>query len=281
MHQLISLVGTLLKEDRRAIRSLASHPPIGQKSMGSPIREGTKRHRKQETPMLHTGWYRSSQILSSSTKLNLEQREFHTLPMPMEKLYPRLLENGLIWLVFWREIPNHFSKVDDSSKQCEFHFGKPGHSLEDCHVLKHKIQDLVDHGILRIDEDSTPSVIIAWPPKHRKDKVKDGPSIPSPKSQRPNICGPIHLFTLLTLWEARKPTVPKVWLKLTSKFCNLDDQCSSDKEKADYLTNKCTTLKQKIQELGHLEQDVPAMVQARKPKVKSTLSSHTHEPSRD
>uniref|UniRef100_A0A2N9GRR7 Uncharacterized protein n=1 Tax=Fagus sylvatica TaxID=28930 RepID=A0A2N9GRR7_FAGSY len=64
---------------------------------------------------------------------------------------------------------------------------------------------------------------------------------------------------------------------------------SSDKEKAEYCTNRCVTLKRKIQELGHSELEVPAMVQARKPsmhtvpmkKARSTLGFCANEPSRD
>ena len=102
--------------------------------------------------------------------------------MPMDELYPRLLEKRLISSVFLKQCPH---LLHDSSKQCEFHFGRPSHSLEDCHALKRKVQDLVDHGILRINEGSTPSVIIAWPPKHRK----DGTVIPSPQSQGPTTYG--------------------------------------------------------------------------------------------
>ena len=245
MHQLITLTGTLLKHDRRVIRKLASHSPIKQTSTESPSRRGTKRHQKRETLMLHTGRYQSNRNLSSSTKLKSESRKFRTLPMPMDEHYPRLLEKRLISPVFLGQSPHH---LHDSSKQCEFHFGRPGHSLEDCHALKRRVQDLVDHGILRINEGSTPSVIIAWSPEHRKVELKDGTIIPSLKSQGPITCDiqPIYLSTLPTLLEARKPTVSKVRPKLTSKSCNLDDPCSSDNEKADHLTNKCMTLKQKI-----------------------------------
>jgi hypothetical protein len=55
MHQLITLTGTLLKDDRKAIRDLASHSPIGQASTKSLSKRETGRHRKQETLMLHTG----------------------------------------------------------------------------------------------------------------------------------------------------------------------------------------------------------------------------------
>uniref|UniRef100_A0A2N9ES84 Retrotransposon gag domain-containing protein n=1 Tax=Fagus sylvatica TaxID=28930 RepID=A0A2N9ES84_FAGSY len=214
-----------------------------------------KRHRRQGTLMLHTGRYQSSRNLSSSAKLKSEPRKFCTLPMPMDELYPRLLEKRLISPVFLKQSPH---LLHDSSKKCEFHFGRPGHSLEDCHALKNKVQDLVDHGILRINEGSTPSVIIAWPPERRKDETV----IPSPQSQGPTTCGiqPVHLTTLPTLSEVGEHTVPKTQPKLMSNFRNLDDQCSSDKEKAEYRTSRCVTLKRKIQELGHSELEVPAMV---------------------
>uniref|UniRef100_A0A2N9G1D5 Retrotransposon gag domain-containing protein n=1 Tax=Fagus sylvatica TaxID=28930 RepID=A0A2N9G1D5_FAGSY len=193
-----------------------------------------------------------SEIFLPSAKLKSESRKFCTLPMPMDELYPRLLEKRLISPVFLKQSPH---LLHDSSKKCEFHFGRPGHSLEDCHALKNKVQDLVDHGILRINEGSTPSVIIAWPPEHRKDETV----IPSPQSQGPTTCGiqPVHLTTLPTLSEVGEHTVPKTQPKLMSNFRNLDDQCSSDKEKAEYCTNRCVTLKRKIQELGHSELEVP------------------------
>uniref|UniRef100_A0A2N9I6M0 Retrotransposon gag domain-containing protein n=1 Tax=Fagus sylvatica TaxID=28930 RepID=A0A2N9I6M0_FAGSY len=237
----------------------------------------------KETLMLHTGRYQSSRNLSSSAKLKSESRKFCTLPMPMDELYPRLLEKRLISPVFLKQSPH---LLHDSSKKCEFHFGRPGHSLEDCHALKNKVQDLVDHGILRINEGSTPSVIIAWPPERRKDETV----IPSPQSQGPTTCGiqPVHLTTLPTLSEVGEHTVPKTQPKLMSNFRNLDE-CSSDKEKAEYRASRCMTLKRKIQGLGHSEPDVPFMVQARKPsmhtvpmkKARSTLGFGANGPSRD
>ena len=231
--------------------------------------------------MLHTGRYQSNQNLSSFVQLKSE-------PVFLGELYPRLLEKELISLVFLGQSPHH---LHDSSKQCEFHFGRPGHSLEDCHALKRKVQDLVNHGILRINEGSTLSVIIAWSPEHRKVEVKDGTIIPSLKSQGPTTCNiqPVHLSTLPTLSEARKPTVPKVRPKLTLRSCNLDNLCSSDREKANYPTNKYMTLKRKIKKLGRLEPEVPIAVQPGKSnmhtihrkRIKSTVDSYSHEPSKD
>jgi hypothetical protein len=83
--------------------------------------------------------------------------------------------------------------------------------------------------------------------------------------------------------------VPKVRPKLTSKSCNPDDPCSSDRKKSDHPTNKYMTLKQKIQELVRLEPEVPIVVQPGKPnmhnihtkRIKSTVDSHSSEPSMD
>uniref|UniRef100_A0A2N9HG49 Retrotransposon gag domain-containing protein n=1 Tax=Fagus sylvatica TaxID=28930 RepID=A0A2N9HG49_FAGSY len=140
---------------------------------------------------------------------------------PKEVDHPMIPHKRLISPVFLKQSPH---LLHDSSKKCEFHFGRPGHSLEDCHALKNKVQDLVDHGILRINEGSTPSVIIAWPPEHCKDETV----IPSPQSQGPTTCGiqPVHLTMLPTLSEVGEHTVPKTQPKLMSNFRNLDDQCS-------------------------------------------------------
>uniref|UniRef100_A0A2N9H9E5 Retrotransposon gag domain-containing protein n=1 Tax=Fagus sylvatica TaxID=28930 RepID=A0A2N9H9E5_FAGSY len=235
MHQLITLTGTLLKDDRKAIRDLASH---------SAYRTGkyevTKQKGNEKTP-----------------KARNSHASHGAIPI-------RLLEKRLISPVFLKQSPH---LLHDSSKKCEFHFGRPGHSLEDCHALKNKVQDLVDHGILRINEGSTPSVIIAWPPERRKDETV----IPSPQSQGPTTCGiqPVHLTTLPTLSE-----------------CSSSD---NSWRKPNTAPSRCMTLKRKIQGLGHSEPDVPFMVQARKPsmhtvpmkKARSTLGFGANGPSRD
>lgn len=43
------------------------------------------------------------------------------------------------------------SRDFDPNATCEFHFGAVGHSLENCKVLKHRVQDLLDHGILEFE----------------------------------------------------------------------------------------------------------------------------------
>uniref|UniRef100_A0A2N9GS03 Uncharacterized protein n=1 Tax=Fagus sylvatica TaxID=28930 RepID=A0A2N9GS03_FAGSY len=89
---------------------------------------------------------------------------------PKEVDHPMIPHKRLISPVFLKQSPH---LLHDSSKKCEFHFGRPGHSLEDCHALKNK------------------SI------------AKMRTVIPSPQSQRPTTCGiqPVHLTMLPTLSE--------------------------------------------------------------------------------
>uniref|UniRef100_A0A2N9IVD3 Uncharacterized protein n=1 Tax=Fagus sylvatica TaxID=28930 RepID=A0A2N9IVD3_FAGSY len=211
MHQLITLTGTLLKDDRKAIRDLASHSPIGQASTKSLSKTGNRK-----TPKARNSH-------ASHWAIPIQPKSFflRKTKVRAEKIFPHLLH--------------------DSSKKCEFHFGRPGHSLEDCHALKNK--------------------------SIRKDETV----IPSPQSQGPTTCGiqPVHLTTLPTLSEMTSAVLIR--------------------RKPNTCTNRCVTLKRKIQELGHSELEVPAMVQVRKPsmhtvpmkKARSTLGFRANEPSRD
>uniref|UniRef100_A0A2N9I3X9 Uncharacterized protein n=1 Tax=Fagus sylvatica TaxID=28930 RepID=A0A2N9I3X9_FAGSY len=143
MHQLITLTGTLLKDDRKAIRDLASHSTIGQASTKSLSKTGNRK-----TPKARNSH-------ASHWAIPIQPKSFflRKTKVRAEKIFPHLLH--------------------DSSKKCEFHFGRPGHSLEDCHALKNKS--------------------IA--------KMKT--VIPSPQSQGPTTCGiqPVHLTMLPTLSE--------------------------------------------------------------------------------
>jgi hypothetical protein len=95
-----------------------------------------------------------------------ECRQFHQLPMPMAQLYPILLKRSLISLVFPKPYTGPQLRAHDSKLVCDFHFGEVGHSVKDCKVLKHRVQNLIDHGILIIDEAL--NMISTWPPNHHE-----------------------------------------------------------------------------------------------------------------
>lgn len=66
------------------------------------------------------------------------------IPMPYSHLLSQIL-NCL--LVHFRELgppPTPLPLGYDINSRYEFHSGAPGHTVEDCRALKHKVQDLVD-----------------------------------------------------------------------------------------------------------------------------------------
>ena len=47
-----------------------------------------------------------------------------------------------------------FSKGYNSNATCAYHGGVPRHSIEHCMTLKHKVQNLIDVGWLKFEEDN-------------------------------------------------------------------------------------------------------------------------------
>ena len=87
-----------------------------------------------------------------------ECRQFHQLPI--------LLKRSLISLVVPKPYTGPQLRAHDSKLVCDFHFGEMGHSVKDCKVLKHRVQNLIDRGILIIDEAL--NMIRTWPPNHHE-----------------------------------------------------------------------------------------------------------------
>jgi len=64
----------------------------------------------------------------------------------MVTIFPILLEQGIISRELRRPTPEYFLDYDPS-KYCDYHSGEVGHSLDDCTILRDKIQDLLDAGV--------------------------------------------------------------------------------------------------------------------------------------
>uniref|UniRef100_A0A2N9FIS6 Reverse transcriptase/retrotransposon-derived protein RNase H-like domain-containing protein n=1 Tax=Fagus sylvatica TaxID=28930 RepID=A0A2N9FIS6_FAGSY len=80
-----------------------------------------------------------------------EPRQFTPLPMPMTELYPILIEKNLISPTILRPYNGAQRKDFNQNLTCDFHFGEVGHAIENCNHLRHRIQDLIDHGILKFE----------------------------------------------------------------------------------------------------------------------------------
>ncbi|KAL3747229.1 hypothetical protein ACJRO7_016069 [Eucalyptus globulus] len=95
------------------------------------------------------------------------QRQFTPLPRPMSQLLPMLIENHLVAKEIPRYNPPKFVGFD-LNKTCEYHMGEKGHHVDNCLMLRYKIQDLLDKKLLTF-KDSGPNVQQNPLPKHSED----------------------------------------------------------------------------------------------------------------
>ncbi|XP_058733802.1 uncharacterized protein LOC131605471 [Vicia villosa] len=77
-----------------------------------------------------------------------EDRRIDPIPMTYAQLWPYLIERKAIAPRPTRPAKFPFPKEYNPNVKCDFHSGISGHSIEDCNVLKEKVQDLVDKKIL-------------------------------------------------------------------------------------------------------------------------------------
>ena len=93
-----------------------------------------------------------------------EFRQFTPLPIPLTELYPILIEKNLISPVVPRPYNGPQRKDFNPNSTCDFHFGEVGHTVENCNQLKHRVQDLIDHGVLKFE--GLPNITINPLPNH-------------------------------------------------------------------------------------------------------------------
>ncbi|XP_058766882.1 uncharacterized protein LOC131640501 [Vicia villosa] len=77
-----------------------------------------------------------------------EDRRIDPIPMTYAQLWPYLVEKKAIAPRPTRLAKFPFPKEYNPNAKCDFHSGISGHSIEDCNILKEKVQDLVDKKIL-------------------------------------------------------------------------------------------------------------------------------------
>ncbi|RDX71962.1 hypothetical protein CR513_48618, partial [Mucuna pruriens] len=68
--------------------------------------------------------------------------------MSHAKLLSYLIQNSLITTVPLELVQPPYTKNYDPDAKCEYHGGALGHTTERCRGLKHKVQDLIDEGLL-------------------------------------------------------------------------------------------------------------------------------------
>ncbi|XP_058783715.1 uncharacterized protein LOC131658438 [Vicia villosa] len=81
-----------------------------------------------------------------------EDRRIDPMPMTYAQLWPYLIKKKAIAPRPTQPAKFPFPKEYNPNAKCDFHSGISGHSIEDCNVLKEKVQDLVDKKILSIKD---------------------------------------------------------------------------------------------------------------------------------
>ena len=98
-----------------------------------------------------------------------ELRQFTPLPMPLTKLYPILIEKSLISPIVLRPYNGPQKRDFNQNLTYDFHFREVGHSVENFQQLRHRVQDLIDHGILKFE--GLPNITTNPLPNHPEGNV--------------------------------------------------------------------------------------------------------------
>ena len=64
--------------------------------------------------------------------------------------YHALLARGHLHPIQARPLPNPLPRSVDLTKKCKYNSGASGHSTDDCFHLRHKIQDLIEVGHIKL-----------------------------------------------------------------------------------------------------------------------------------
>ncbi|PKI56403.1 hypothetical protein CRG98_023206 [Punica granatum] len=84
------------------------------------------------------------------------RRQYPSLPVPLSHIYQQLRASDKIGMV--APGPNFDPTIQDRSKQCEYHRGALGHTLDNCWKLQERIQEMIDAKELTFNAVRPPNV---------------------------------------------------------------------------------------------------------------------------
>ncbi|PKI39691.1 hypothetical protein CRG98_039924 [Punica granatum] len=100
------------------------------------------------------------------------RRQYPSLPVLLSHIYQQLRASDKIGTI--APSPNFDPTTQDQSKQCEYHRGAPGHTLDTCWRLRERIQEMIDAKELSFNAVRPPNVQANPLPNHGQTQ---GPSI--------------------------------------------------------------------------------------------------------
>ena len=83
-------------------------------------------------------------------------RQFTPLPRMLSQVLTVLRKKNLLSSEPQRSNATGFARYDPS-KKCDYHKGEVGHSTDDCQVLKHRVQDLLETGAFALQTADKPN----------------------------------------------------------------------------------------------------------------------------
>ena len=95
--------------------------------------------------------------------------------MSLSQALQHLLKDNLVTLCYPPSNPNVSLPKYNPNAKCAYHSNNHGHETGQCWALQTKIQDLIENRTIEFDPPTTPNVIIAPMPNHRKgvNAIKD------------------------------------------------------------------------------------------------------------
>ena len=109
-----------------------------------------------------------------------ERPQFDPIPMTYTKLYPKLIQGGMLVPVSIPPIRPSYPRWYNENASCEYHSGNRGHSLEDCTALKWRVSEFIKKGELTFEDEDIPNVNGNPLPNHEGSKVnavEDSPDL--------------------------------------------------------------------------------------------------------
>ena len=100
-----------------------------------------------------------------------KQPQFDPIPITYTKLYPKLIQGGLLESVNIPPIRSPYPRWDKKNASCDYHSGNRGHSFEDCTALKWRVSKLIKGRELTFEDEDILNVNGNPLPNHGGPKV--------------------------------------------------------------------------------------------------------------
>ena len=85
--------------------------------------------------------------------------QWDPIPVTYAELLSKLIDNGFVVPIQVRPHRSPFPKWYDVNIRCDYHFGVPCHSIEDCTIFKNKVKNLIEEGKLKFEKSDGPTKV--------------------------------------------------------------------------------------------------------------------------